>query len=102
MNTFAVAVSATLPMASATSALPKPLARASASIRALLGYRHPALAFTTALSSVGLRNRVVVSVVAASGPGIGIASRQIAKPVAPGAGTIAIASPSMAQYIGRM
>ena len=37
INMLAVAVSATLPMASATSALLNPLARASASMRALLG-----------------------------------------------------------------
>ena len=60
------------------------------------------MAFTTAVSSVGLRNRVVVSVVEASGGSIGIASRQSAKPVGPRSGTTPNGPPSIAQYIGRM
>ena len=99
---LAVAVSATLPIASATSALSKPLERASTSIRALLGYKQPAFAFTTASSSTGRLNRVSVRRTEVVSGASGISSRHIAKPTVSFLGTMALMSPSRAQYIGLM
>ena len=97
---LAVAVSATLPIISATSAFENPLSRASASILALLGYKHPAFALTTLSSNTGRLNLVVVRVAAKLESAIGISSKQIANPVSPFLGTIARSPPSIAQYIG--
>ena len=103
MKTLAVAVSATLPIASADQRVAEALGlgldqhpRVVGVKAARLGVADVVLQHRAAEAGAGQRRR------GAAAGGIGTASRQSAKPVAPSCGATPRSEPSSAQYIGRM